>query len=45
MMKSKRFNAIVNITTAGALIFVVLVVLHDVIHWKWFISLPKKFKS
>ena len=35
----------VDIHIVSSLIFVILVVLHDVLHWKWFKSLPKILRS
>ena len=35
----------IDIHIISSLIFVILVVLHDVLHWKWFKSLPKILKS
>ena len=35
----------IDIHIISSLIFVVVVVLHDVLHWKWFKSLPKILKS
>ena len=35
----------INIHIISSLIFVILVVLHDVLHWKWFKSLPKILRS
>ena len=35
----------IDIHIFSSLIFVILVVLHDVLHWKWFKTLPKILKS
>lgn len=35
----------IDIHIISSLIFTILVVLHDVLHWKWFKSLPKILKS
>ncbi|MGB6681958.1 MAG: DUF4405 domain-containing protein [Candidatus Bathyarchaeia archaeon] len=35
----------IDIHIISSLIFVIVVVLHDVLHWKWFKSLPKILRS
>lgn len=49
-ISSKRFLEMsrhnwIDIHIISSLIFVILVVLHDVLHWKWFKSLPKILRS
>jgi hypothetical protein len=43
-MELSRHNWI-NIHIYSNVIFVILVVLHDILHWKWFKSLPKILKN
>jgi hypothetical protein len=38
-------NNWMNIHIYSSIIFVILVVLHDILHWKWFKSIPKILKS
>ncbi|WP_455369096.1 DUF4405 domain-containing protein [[Eubacterium] cellulosolvens] len=44
VLELSRYNWI-DIHIISSLIFVILVVLHDVLHWKWFKSLPRILRS